>query len=196
MSEHLYPTLIADGSLTTPAADNCSTLQKQITSEIDKYLQEATEKHERDDNYYDGQQVATNTSSPQQDANFLEQDDDAGSDEEDDKASALKSNGQDTGVHYGSPTGHNIQPQDELETIPEEEEPQTEEIQDIVDQDTVVFTPDESKEEPFNTAIDDTSDDPTIVMGKPVTTAFVSDDICIPIEKVGVYKLLASSKNS
>ena len=51
MSEQLYPTLIADGSLTTPAADNCSTLQKQITSEIDKYLQEATEKHERDDNY-------------------------------------------------------------------------------------------------------------------------------------------------
>ena len=40
MSECLYPTLIADGSLTTPAADNCSTLQKQITSEIDKYLQE------------------------------------------------------------------------------------------------------------------------------------------------------------
>ena len=50
MSERLYPTLIADGSLTTPAADNCSTLQKQITSEIDKYLQEVTEKHERDDN--------------------------------------------------------------------------------------------------------------------------------------------------
>ena len=35
MSEHLYPTLIADGSLNTPAADNCSTLQRQITSEID-----------------------------------------------------------------------------------------------------------------------------------------------------------------
>ena len=47
MSEHLYPTLIAHGSLSTPAADNCSTLQKQITSEIDKYLQEATEKCER-----------------------------------------------------------------------------------------------------------------------------------------------------
>ena len=45
MSEHLYPTLIVDGSLTTPAADNCSTLQRQIASEIDKYLQEATEKH-------------------------------------------------------------------------------------------------------------------------------------------------------
>ena len=36
MSEHLYPTLIADGSLSTPIADNCSTLQNQITSEIDK----------------------------------------------------------------------------------------------------------------------------------------------------------------
>ena len=185
MSEHLYPTLIADGSLTTPAADNCSTLQRQITSEIDKYFQEATEKHERDDNYYDGWHVATNTSSPQQEANFLEQDDDAGSDEEDNKASVPESNGQDTGTHYGSPTGHNIPPQDELETIPEEEEPQTEEKQDIVNQDTVVFTLDESEEESFNTAIDDTSDDPTIVMGKPVTTAFVSDDVCIPTKKVG-----------
>ena len=47
MSEHLYPTLIADGSLNTPIVDNCSTLQKQITSEIDKYLQEAVERHER-----------------------------------------------------------------------------------------------------------------------------------------------------
>ena len=48
----------------------------------------------------------------------------------------------------------------------------------------VVFTPDESEEEPFNTAIDDTSDDPTIVMSKPVTTAFVSDDVRVPTEKV------------
>ena len=187
MSECLYPTFIADGSLTTPAADNCSTLQRQITFAIDNYLQEVTEKHERDDNYYDGWHVATNTSSPQQEANFLEQDDNAGSDVEDDKASVPESDGQDTGMHYRSPRGHNIQPQDELETIPEEEEdkPQMEEKQDIADQDTVVFTLDESKEEPFNLAIDDTSDDPTIVMGKPVTTAFISDDVRIPTEKVG-----------
>ena len=65
MSERLYPTLIADGLLSTPAADNRSTLQRQITAEVDKYLQEATEKCERDDNYYDGQHMATNTSSPQ-----------------------------------------------------------------------------------------------------------------------------------
>ena len=61
MSERLYPTLVADGSLSTPATDNCSTLQKQITSELDKYLQEAAEKCERYDNYYDGWHMATNT---------------------------------------------------------------------------------------------------------------------------------------
>ena len=197
MSKHLYPTLIADGSLTTPAPDNCSTLQKQITSEIDKYLQEAAEKHERDDNYYDGWHVATNTASMQQEANFLEQDDDAGSDAEDDEVSVPESNGQDNGMHYGSPPGHNIQPQDELETIPEEEEdPQMEEKQDIVDQDTVVFTPDESEKEPFNTAIDDTSDDPTIVMGKPVTTAFITDDVSIPTEKVGCLQVTSQLQES
>ena len=53
----------------------------------------------------------------------------------------------------------------------------------------MVFTPDESKKESFNTAIDDTSDDPTIVMGKPVTTAFVSDDVCIPTEKAGCLQV-------
>ena len=72
MSEHLYPTLIADSSLSTPIVENCSTLQKQITTEIDKYLQEAAERCERDDNYFDGWHMATNTSSPQQEANFLE----------------------------------------------------------------------------------------------------------------------------
>ena len=54
-----------------------------------------------------------------------------------------------------------------------------------MDQDTVVFTPKESKEEPFNTAIDDNSDDSTIVMGTPVKTAFISAEVCIPTEKVG-----------
>ena len=51
----------------------------------------------------------------------------------------------------------------------------------------MVFTPDESEEEPFNTAIDNISDDLTIVMGKPVITAFVSDDI--PTEKVGCLQV-------
>ena len=38
-------------------------------------------------------------------------------------------------------------------------------------------------------AIDDTSKDPTIVMGKPVTTAFVSDDVHVPTEKVGCLQV-------
>ena len=133
--------------------------------------------------------MATNTSIPQQEANFLDEDNNAGSDEEADNTNVPESNGQDTGTYYGSSSEHNFQPQDELETIPEEEEPQMEGKQDIANQDTVGFTPDESEEEPFNTAIDDTSDDPTIVMGKPVTTAFVSNDIHIPTEKVGCLQV-------
>ena len=178
MSECLYPTLITDGSLSTPIADNCSTLQSQITSEIDKYLQEAAERHERDDNYFNRWHVATNTSSPQQEANFSEQDD------EDDEVRVPESNGQDTSAYGASPSEHNIQFQDKFETIPEEEDPQMAEKQDVDNPDTVMFTPDESEEEPFNMVIDDTSEDPTIVMGKPVTTTFVSDDVCIPTEKV------------
>ena len=54
MSECLYPTLTEDSLLSTPASDDCSTLHKQITSELDKYLQEAAEKHEVEDNYFDG----------------------------------------------------------------------------------------------------------------------------------------------
>ena len=46
MSECLYPTLVADNVLSMPAVHECSMLHRQITSELDKYLQEATEKHE------------------------------------------------------------------------------------------------------------------------------------------------------
>ena len=38
-------------------------------------------------------------------------------------------------------------------------------------------------------AIDDTSEDPTIVMGNLVTTAFISDDVHIPTEKVGCLQV-------
>ena len=63
------------------------------------------------------------------------------------------------------------------------------EKQGIDDLDTVAYTPDECEEDPFNTAIDDTSEDPTIIMGKLVTTAFISDDVCIPTEKVGCLQV-------
>ena len=61
--------------------------------------------------------------------------------------------------------------------------------QDIDDLDTIAYDPEESEEEPFNTAINNTSKDPTIVMGKLVTTAFISDDVHIPTEKVGCLQV-------
>ena len=186
MSDHLYPTLVADGSLSTHVVDNRGTLQNQITSELDKCLQEVAERHERDVNYFNGWHVATNTSNPQQKANFIEQD------EEHDEVRVPESNGHDTGENGANHTEHDIQYQDELETIPEEEEdedPQMAEKQDVDDLDTVASTPDESEEEPFNMAIDNATEDPTIVMGKLVTTAFVSDDVRIPTEKVGCLQV-------
>ena len=168
MSDCLYPILIADGSLSTHVPDNRGTLQNQITSEVDKYLQEVAERCERDVNYFDGWHVANNTSSQQQKADFVDHNEEE----------VLESNGQDTSENGAQNAERNIPYYDELETIPEEDEeedadPQMAAKQDIDDLDTIVYNPEESEEEPFNMAIDNTSEDPTIVIGKPVTTAFV-----------------------
>ena len=126
--------------------------------------------------------MSTNTSNSQQEANFLEEDDDVGSAEEFNNPIIPESHEQDTGTHHGSPPEYKGQLHEELDTIPEEEEeePQMDEQPDPADQDTLVFTSEDSNEEPFNTAIDNTSDDSTIIMGKPVTTAFISDLVHIP----------------
>ena len=52
-----------------------------------------------------------------------------------------------------------------------------------------MFTSDESEEEPFNTAIDTASDDSTIILGKLVTTVFISDQVHIPTKKVGCLQV-------
>ena len=44
MSSWLYPTLIADSSLDAHVSDKQDTLQMQLTTEVDKYLQEVAEK--------------------------------------------------------------------------------------------------------------------------------------------------------
>ena len=118
---------------------------------------------------FDGRHVATNMSSQQQKADFAEHDEEV-----------QESNGNDTSENGAQNAEHDIQYYDDLETIPEEEEeedPQMAAKQEVDDFDTIAYNPDESEEEPFNTAIDDTSEDLTIIMGKPVTTVFVSDDI-------------------
>ena len=55
--------------------------------------------------------------------------------------------------------------------------------------DTILYTPGDSEDEQFNMAIDDTSEDPMIVMGKPLTTTFVSANVRIPTEKVGCLQV-------
>ena len=54
MSSRLYLTLVADSSLDTHIPDNQDTLQMQLSSEVDKYLQEVAERHDMDVNYFDG----------------------------------------------------------------------------------------------------------------------------------------------
>ena len=55
--------------------------------------------------------------------------------------------------------------------------------------DTIPYVPGDSEDEQFNTAIDDTSDDLMIVMGKPLITTFVSSNVCVPTEKVGCLQV-------
>ena len=188
MSDRLYPTLIADGSLSMHVPDNHGMLQTQLTSEVDEYLQEAAERCERDVNYFDGWHMTTNTASQQQKADFVEHDED--------KIPELIN--QNTGTNGDTNAEHYIRYHNELETIPEEndENPLMTAQENVDKVDMIVYTTEESDDEPFDTAIDDTSKDPTIVMGKPVTTAFVSADVHIPTEKVVVYKLLANLKSS
>ena len=83
---------------------------------------------------------------------------------------------------YISSSDHQSQLQDDLATIPEEDE----EL-DLVDQDTLVFDSKESEDKQFDTAVDTTSDDSAITMAKPVTAAFIS--VQIPREQVGCLQV-------
>ena len=98
---------------------------------------------------------------------------------------------QDTGERSETNIEHYIRYNEELEMILEESEvdpPVT--VQGDGDEvDTILYAPGDSEDEQFNTAIDDTSEDPMIVMGKPVTTAFVSANVHIPTEKVGCLQV-------
>ena len=97
----------------------------------------------------------------------------------------------DTGEKSETNIEHYICYNDELETIPEESDenlPVT--AQGNGDKvDTIPYIPGDSEDKQFNTAINDTSEDLMIVMGKPLTTAFVSANVHIPTEKVGCLQV-------
>ena len=97
----------------------------------------------------------------------------------------------DTGEKSETNIEHYIQYNDELETIPEESD------KDFLvtvkgdgdEVDTIPYIPGDLEDKQFNTAINDTSDNPMIVMGKSLTAAFVSSNVHIPTEKVGCLKV-------
>ena len=98
---------------------------------------------------------------------------------------------QDTGEKGEKNIEHYIRYNDELETILEESDedlPVTAQGDDD-EVDTIPYTPRDSEDEQFNTAIYDTSEDWMIVMGKPLTTTFVSANVHIPTEKVGCLQV-------
>ena len=64
------------------------------------------------------------------------------------------------------------------------------------DGNTIPYIQGDSEDEQFNTAIDDTSNDPMIVMGKPLTTAFVSVNVHIPTEQVGCLQVTNRLRDS
>ena len=110
MTSRLYPTLIADSSLEVHMSDQQDILQMQLTTEVDKYLQESAEKQEMNINYFDGQHMATNTVNHQQMADVAEM--------EKDEIPELVNN--DTGKMSDNNMEQYIQYNEGLETIPEE----------------------------------------------------------------------------
>ena len=85
----------------------------------------------------------------------------------------LESCEEDTGLHQSTTDTAQYNPQeDDLSTIPEEEE----EL-DPADQDTLVFESEseQSDDEHFDTAVDTMSNNSAVTMGKPVTAAFISN---------------------
>ena len=159
-------------------SDQQDTLQMQLSTEVDKYLQEVAAKRAMDINYFDAQHVAMNTINHYQIVGSTNWENDNIPELLDNDTSKMSDNNIEQYIQY----------KDELETIPEESDedlPVT--VQD--DGDTILYIQGDSEDEQFNTAINDTSDDPMIVMGKQLTTTFVSVNVCIPTEQVGCLQV-------
>ena len=181
MTSQLHPTLVADSSLEAHMSDQQDTLQMQLTTKVDKYLQESAEKQEMNVDYFDGQHMAKNTVNHQQIDDVAE----IGKD------NILELIDNDTGEMCDNNTEQYIQYNEGLETIPEESDEDLPVMAqgDGNDGDTIPYIQGDLEDEQFNTAIDDTSYDPMIVMGKPLTTAFVSANVHIPTKKVGCLQV-------
>ena len=136
------------------------------------------------DNYFDGQHVAMNIVNPQQMADVTEMTKDNIPELVDNDTGEVSDNYTEQYIQY-------IQYNEGLEPIPEESDddlPITAEG-DGDQGNTILYIQGDSEDEQFNTAINDTFDDPMIVMGKPLTTAFVSANVRVPTEQVGCLQV-------
>ena len=127
-------------------------------------------------NYFDGQHVAMNTVNHHQMADVAEMGKDDIPELVDNDTGEMSDNNMEQYIQYNGG----------LEMIPEEsDEDLLVTVQgDGKDGDTILYIQGE-----FNTAIDNTSDDPMIFMGKLLTTAFVSVNVRIPTKKVGCLQV-------
>ena len=134
-----------------------------------------------DINYLDAQHVAMNTINHHQTVDLTNL--------ENDNIPELLDN--DTGKKTQENIEQYIRYKDELETIPEESDEDFPVMAqgDSDDGDTILYIRGDSEDEQFNTAIDDTSDDLMIVMGKLLTTAFVSANVHVPTKQVGCLQV-------
>ena len=134
-----------------------------------------------DVNYFDAQHMATNTINHHQivDSTNLENDD------------ILELLDNDTGKKTQENIKQYIRYKDKLKMIPEESDEDLPVMTqgDSDDGDTIPYIQGDLEDEQFNTAIDDTSDNPMIVMGKLLTTAFVSANVHVPTEQVGCLQV-------
>ena len=89
---------MANSSLNTSASRDNGTLHNQMTSELAKYLQEATERRETRDNYFDGCHRSTNTS-PLQQEDHQRQENIANGDQKPEADYIPESRVEDTGPH-------------------------------------------------------------------------------------------------
>ena len=131
--------------------------------------------------YFDAQHMLTNIINHHQivDLTSLENDD------------ILELLDNDTGEKTQENIEQYIRSKDELETIPEESD---EDFPAMVQGggdvgNTILYIQGDSEDEQFNTAIDDTSNDLMIVMGKLLTTTFVSANVPVPTEQVGCLQV-------
>ena len=173
--------MVADSLLEAHMSDQQDVLQTHLSTEVDKYLQEAAAKQEMDINYFDAQHVAMNTINHHQIVDLTNL--------ENDNIPELLDN--DTSEKTQENIEEYIRYKDELETILEESDEDFPVMAegDGDDGDTIPYIQGDLEDEQFNTTIDDTSDDPMIVMGKPLTTTFVSVNVHVPTEQVGCLQV-------